>query len=110
MLRALKFGAGLLACVLLLSESVSAETGLETYELGPFQVVGLGVDGDDAAADANAKMFAMLFDIQNGLPEGHVYLDYAIDNEGLIDPNEYQIVFYVIVWIPDGPGPPGGGL
>jgi hypothetical protein len=110
MLRTMKLFTVLAALVLVVATCQTARADLVTYELGPFQVDGFGTSANDSMADAYGNLYDMLVEIENNLPEGHVMLEFVIEDQGWTTFNHYSIDFHVLVWIPTDPGPPGGGL
>ena len=110
MLRKLKFGSILFALVLVVTNCQTAQADLITYVLGPFHVDGYGTTSTDSMQEAYGNMYDMLIEIENNLPEGHVMLEFVIEDQDWTTFNHYFIDFHVVVWIPTDPGPPGGGL
>ncbi len=86
----------------------SAQAQLVTYELGPFQVEGLGLTAAESQANAYGNLYDKLLEIEKNLPEGHVLLGFVIEDKDWIIVEEYYIEFHVIVGIPTPPGPPSG--
>jgi hypothetical protein len=62
----------------------------------------------ESQADAYGNLYDRLVEIENNLPEGHVLLEFVIEDEDWISVEEYFIEFHVVVWIPTPPGPPSG--
>lgn len=107
MLRAMNLSTTVLALVLLLANCQAVQADMVTYELGPFQVEGTATSAPGAQADAFAKLYDMLNEIENNLPEGHVLLQFVIEDQGWTSATDYTIDFHVLIWIPSGPNPNG---
>jgi hypothetical protein len=110
MLRTMKLSSVLFALVLMVTTCQAAQADLITYELGPFHVDGYGASANDSMANAYGNFYDMLVEIENNLPEGHVMLDFVIEDQDWTTFNHYFIDFHVLVWIPTNPGPPTGGM
>lgn len=108
MLRTLKFSLVCLSMLLVSAHCQTALADMVTYEMGPYFVQATGPSDKAAASNAYGKMYDMVDEIEQNLPEGHVILEVVVEKEELNAPLSYFIKFHVVVWIPTPPGPPNG--
>jgi len=105
MLRATKaFSSFVFAALILLG---AGQAQADTYELGPFSVTGLGATENMAEADAYGEAWDLVTDIIDGLPEGHVLIDFVVESGELVTPGAYVLEFHVVIHY--NPFQEGGG-
>ena len=105
MLRATKAFSSLLFVALVLLSANQAQA--DTYEMGPFSVTGFGSTDTLAEADAYGEAWDIVMDIMDGLPEGHVMIDFVVESGTLVAPGVYVLEFHIVIEF--DPFSPGGG-
>ncbi len=107
MLRATKaFSSFLFAAIVFLGAN---QAQADEYELGPFTVTGFGITENLAEADAYGEAWDLVMDIVDGLPTGHVLVDFVVESGTLTSPNTYDLQFHVVIEFSQTGGGGGGG-
>ena len=109
MFRTLKIVTVLLTLGVVLAGSQTVMADLTTYEIGPIEVIGVGLNPSLSQDEAWGQVYDIMIDIQNELPEGHEILDFEIDSAGMLQDGTFEIIFCVVIGYNCPPGPPQGG-
>ncbi len=107
MFRALKIVTVLLTLGVVLASSQTVKADLTTYEMGPYDVVGVGNSPGESYDLAWVQLYEIMFTVD--LPEGHQVLDFVVESEAMIQDGTYEITFHLIIGYNCPPGPPQGG-
>ena len=95
MLRAFRVLSVVFIIVLMLANCDQLKA--ETYEVGPFQVVGVGVDPYEAKFDAYSQAYDQVVAVSEALPEGDEIIQVVPEYEGFALPTMYVFEFHILV-------------